>query len=224
MPSSLLTRLLDLLYPPRCVICGCFLPSGDKQLCEKCRALPDQSRTIRIENAKFRECVAALPYREPYRTSLLHYKFYNCSFYVRVYGPILAAAVISRLSGQFDLITYVPLSRRRRRKRGYDQAKLLAEAVGREVGTEVVCTLEKTKHIPAQSIQPDAKARKKNIQGVYRAKNQGLFEGKRVLLIDDIMTTGSTLSEAAGELRRNGAKAVVCAALAATEHSFRTLT
>ena len=71
---------------------------------------------------------------------------------------------------------------------------------------------------------PDcANARKKNIKGVYRAMNQDQFEGKRVLLIDDIMTTGSTLSEAAGELRRNGAKSVVCAALAAAEHSFRPL-
>lgn len=215
MTSPLLTWLIDLLYPPKCVLCGESLPSGKEQLCPKCKNLPDQSRTIRREGTRFSLCVSALPYRDPFRASILRYKFNGSSFYSEIYGKILADAVRQRIAGKFDLITYIPLNWRRRRKRGYDQAKLLAEALGRELDVAVVKTLVKVKNVKPQSTQPSAAARRKNIRGVYRAKNAAAFAGKRVLLVDDILTTGSTMSEAAGVLRDNGAKTVYGAALAA---------
>ena len=215
MASPLLTWLLDLIYPPKCALCDKPLPSGKELLCPQCQKLPDQSRTLRKEGVRFTFCVSALPYRDDYRSSILRYKFGRCSYYSEIYGKILADAVRQRLSGKFDLITYIPLNWRRRRKRGYDQAKLLAEALGRELNVEVIRTLVKVKNVKPQSSQPSAAARRINIRGAYGAKDPAAFAGKRILLVDDVLTTGSTMSEAAGVLRDNGAKTVYGATIAA---------
>ena len=113
-----------------------------------------------------------------------------------------------------DLVTWVPLSRKRRRRRGYDQAGLLAKEVARLLQLPLESCLEKTRHNPAQSGTADAAARWRNVQGVYRAVTS--FAQERVLLSDDIVTTGATLSEAAGTLLAAGASEVIGLTLART--------
>ena len=130
-----------------------------------------------------------------------------------VYGKILANAIDEK-GISCDIISWVPLSKKRLRKRGYDQAGLLAAAVADNLGIDCVRLLDKTKNNPAQSGTGSPSKRKANVKGVYRAADPALIEGKTVLLIDDIVTTGATLSECAGVLRRSGALLVYAAALA----------
>ena len=110
----------------------------------------------------------------------------------------------------------MPISDRRRRRRGYDQARLIAEAAARELGVPCVQTLRKVRDIPAQSGLRSASERRGNVKNVYCAAHPESVSGKRVLLIDDLITTGATLSEAAQTLRFAGASGVSCATLAAT--------
>ena len=114
----------------------------------------------------------------------------------------------------FDRVTWVPLSRARLRTRGYDQAKLLAEEVARQLDLPCGRLLEKTKNNPAQSKTTNMRERFENVKGVYRCI--GTPAGEKILLVDDIVTTGATLSAAAAELEKAGAMSVTGLTVAGT--------
>ena len=210
-----LTGLLDLLYPPRCVFCRKLLKKGEFAVCEKCRDELPYTRSGGEQTGDFFSvCVAPLYYEGTVRESILRYKFNEATGYAKVYGELVAGCIKDNLSGRYDLISWVPLSHRRYKERGYDQAMLLALAVALELGDVAVSTLEKHRDVARQSSMGSAEKRKANISGVYHVADPELIDGKRILLIDDIVTTGSTLSECARILLQGGAKEVMCAAIA----------
>ena len=209
--------LLDLLFPPKCPVCGKIQDASG--ICPACwnglsrtegpeqeQILPDGSR-----------CAAPLWYEDLVRDCFLRLKFGGVIGAAGELGGLVADCAAEHFDGEFDLVTWVPVSRRRLRKRGYDQTQLLAEAACRSWGIRPVRLLRKTVHNRAQSGLENADARRSNVHGVYRADSAAV-RGRRVLLIDDIVTTGSTLSECAKVLREAGAESVVCAAAARTRH------
>lgn len=211
----LLSAVLDLLYPPRCVFCRRIMRSSAERVCPDCaRTLPYAGARGERHGDFFSVCRAPLLYEGTVRESLLRYKFQECPGYAAPYGEMLAVCIRTELDGSWDLITWVPLSRRRLRERGYDQARLLAEETAKRLGTEAVRTLEKPVNTARQSATGSREKRAANISGAYRVPDPALVAGRRILLIDDIVTTGATLSEAARTLRTAGAAEVVCAALA----------
>lgn len=217
--KRLIQWLLELLFPPKCVLCGRVLEREAMDLCPVCRVeapvfpRPKQKRT-------FLDGWTALWYYDgPVRRSILRYKFYNARSYADAYGRLLAVKLTQDLEQEFDLITWVPISTRRRIARGYDQVELLARSVGRELEREPVRLLVKTRHNRPQSRIRGQAQRRANVLGVYRAENASLLQGKRVLLLDDVITTGATASEAARVLLTAGAKEVYCAAVAAANHT-----
>ncbi|MDR1217501.1 MAG: ComF family protein, partial [Oscillospiraceae bacterium] len=129
-------------------------------------------------------------------------------------GAVLADCIRRNLAGRYDIISWIPLSELRAKKRGYDQAMLLALAVALGLDDVAVETLRKTRDARAQSSLSGRDARAANISGAYEVVDAELIEGKRVLLIDDIVTTGSTLAECARTLTDGGAASVCAAALA----------
>ena len=149
------------------------------------------------------------------RDSLLRFKFGGRQSYAAAYGRLLAARIQGELRAEFDLLTYVPVSPRRRWSRGYDQVRLLAEAVGRELGQKPVRALKKIRHNPAQSSLREREQRRANVLRAYRAVCPEALAGQRILLLDDIITTGATVSECARVLQTAGAAQVLCAAVAA---------
>lgn len=212
---GVLSGLLDLLYPPRCVFCRKLLKKGEGSVCEKCRdELPYTVNGGKQTGDFFSVCVAPLYYEGTVRESILRYKFSEAAGYAQTYGALVAECIRDNLRGRYDLISWVPLSRKRYKERGYDQAMLLALSTAKELDGEAVSTLKKHRDVARQSSMGSAEKRRANISGVYRAADPGLVEGKRVLLIDDIVTTGSTLSECARILLQSGAEEVVCAAIA----------
>ncbi len=214
--SRLLDVLLDLLFPPRCVFCAKLLDTGEHDLCGRCqRELPWLTEEQAEQQGEwFSLCVSPLRYQDKVRESIHRYKFDGRRGYYKAYGTLLAQCISDHLTGRYDLITWVPLSRRRRRERGYDQAFLLASAAALALGEVAVETLRKDRNTPAQSGLEDAARRRANVLGVYSPVDPELVAGKRVLLLDDVVTTGATLSECARVLRTAGASDVVCAALA----------
>lgn len=213
---KLLHILGVLLFPPKCVLCGKILSKQETDLCRICRVEAPICPPMRKKLPFVAQWSALWYYKDTVRRSLLRYKFYNTPSYAPVYGRHLAMKLRQELP-EWDLLTWIPISKKRRRKRGYDQVELLAEAVSRELETEPIQTLRKIRDNPPQSgISGEAK-RRANVLGVYKVVDPGLVAGKRVLLLDDIVTTGATVSEASRVLLSAGAKEVICAAVATAD-------
>ena len=208
------SAFLDILFPPRCVFCRKFLRSGGDLICDDCRnSLPYTHGGGEKTGDFFSACVAPLYYEDDVRQSLLRFKFKGATGYSKAYGRLLADCIRENLAGRYDLISWVPLSKKRLKERGYDQSMLLAMAAALELDDVAVSTLDKTLEAEKQSLMGSAEKRRANISGAYRAADPELVQGKRILLIDDIVTTGATLSECARTLRAAGAAEVLCAAI-----------
>lgn len=207
--------LTRLLFPPKCVLCGKLLEKEESDLCRQCRveapAYPNHKSA-----PQFLDSFAAVWYYEGnVRKSLLRYKFYNARSFAPAYGRFLAMKLLQTHPEGFDVLTWVPVSRRRKFRRGYDQVELIARAVGTELGMPPVQLLKKIRHNRPQSGISDAAQRRANVLGAYQMVPGQDIAGKRILLLDDILTTGATAGEAARVLLTAGAKEVHCAAVAA---------
>lgn len=118
----------------------------------------------------------------------------------------------------FDILTFVATGKKRKRKRGYDHVELLARFVARELNVSLTYAVKKVRDTPPQSSLTDASMRRANVLGAYQVIDPQAIDGKRVLLLDDIITTGATASECARILLVAGAKEVNLAAIAASSH------
>ena len=205
------TAVLDTLFPPRCGFCGML--SDQTGVCPDCgKSLPFTRDGLRLVG-EFR-CAVALYYDGVVKDGVHALKFEGRSSRAAVLGPYIARVAAERLAGEFDAVTYVPVSWRRNFSRGYDQARLLAQAAAREWGLKAEPCLRKTRHTRAQSSLDDPEKRRENVKGAYTVPRPERVKGRRFLLIDDVATTGSTLAAAASALMEAGAASVVCAALA----------
>jgi ComF family protein len=210
--------ILDILFPPRCKFCGALLDKSSLDPCRKCEnadfwLTPAQAVAPGTEYSR---CVCAVWYQEPLRTEISRFKFQNHPDHAKAYGPVLAKQIRFFLPGAYDCITWVPVSEGTLKKRGYDQARLLAEETAKALGTQAVPLLEKVRNNPAQSSLTDGRKRESNVAGVYAVPDPSLVKGQRVLVIDDIRTTGATLEEAARTLRKAGASQILAAAFCRT--------
>jgi ComF family protein len=208
---------LDQLYPPQCALCEkhgpflcdacraalpraegprcdvCWLPSGVSP-CATCAAFPPALTSLRSVfryEGKVRELVHA-------------FKFGRMS----VLGRPLAAQLAGcyRLhSPDADVIVPVPLSTSRKRDRGFNQAELMAREVARDAGVPWMAALERRGHSRSQASSSSAEQRRLNVEGVFRTATGVDVSGLRVLLIDDVATTGSTLNACAALLLAAGA-------------------
>lgn len=212
--GGLFSDLIDMFFPSRCTFCCRFLKEKNTDICPECeKALPLTGENDRLRGEFFSVCVAPLYYKDNVSKAVKRFKFSGKTHYARPFGGIIAQAVRQNLEGEYDLITWVPLSRKRYRKRGYSQAELLAMSVALRLDNVAVDILEKTKDTPAQSSLKGRARRKANVSGTYAVKEKELVKNKRILVIDDIITTGATLSECARVLLNAGARKVACAVL-----------
>ena len=212
------SSVLDILFPPKCVFCLKVLNKADDGWCDKCtESLPYADNHGKQSGDVFDFCVSPLYYTDDVRRSILRYKFKGASHYADVYGSVLAQFIRECSEVKYDIISWVPLSSKRERTRGYDQAMLLAMATALELGEVAVETLKKTHDVQAQSELGDKAERSANISGAYAVSDPEIIADKRILLIDDVVTTCSTLDECSRVLLSAGAAGVVCAALARGE-------
>ena len=212
----MLHRVLDLLYPPKCTFCGKLLSQEETDLCRQCRedAPVFRKANFRISFVAGWTCVWY--YKDTVRESLLRYKFSHRRNYASAYGRALAMQLQTSGFDDFDVLTWVPVSGLRKWKRGYDQVELLAKAVARELGVTAVPCLKKRRNNRPQSRITGAAQRRANVLGMYRITDSEIIRDQRILLLDDIITTGATVSECAKTLLLAGAKDVRCAAVACT--------
>jgi len=210
----MLQRLLNLLFPPRCVLCGEFLAKEETDFCHYCRQNAPEFEKSNLKFSFLAGWTCVWYYKDTVRDSLLRYKFAGRRSYAQIYGRMLAMKLQKEGMDTFDILTYVPIAPLRKLTRGYDQVELLTNAVGAELGIAPRRTLRKIRNTPPQSGIKDPARRRANVLGAYVAVEPQSVRGKKILLLDDIITTGATASECARVLLTAGAKEVYCAALA----------
>lgn len=215
---KILDLIAHLLYPWKCVFCESVLKDTD--ICRECEEkLPYTVGDSAMQKFPFIDkCVSPLYYKDKVRASVHQYKFGGCSAYSRRYAALMSDCVENNLDCRsIDVISWITLSKKRLRQRGYDQARLLAEEIAAKTGLPCRQLLQKVKNNSAQSLTRDAKQRRENVAGVYALDDGADVSGLRILLVDDVVTTGATMSEAARILRKAGAKSVFGVTLARHE-------
>ena len=209
--------LADLLFPPKCILCRKVLDLGEVDLCHECRTNGSEHPDGKLKLSFIDSWSALWYYEDNVRGSLLRYKFFGHRHLAAGYGRLLAIALQQELE-DYDLLTWVPISTLRKLRRGYDQVELVAEAIGKEAQLLPISTLKKIRHTRPQSKLKTVEHRRANVLGAFAVKEPGSIRGKRVLLLDDIVTTGATAGECARMLKLAGAKKVHLAAIAAARH------
>ncbi len=203
------------LFPDKCILCGRVLEQDETDLCRDCRVDAPECPIARIRYPYIDQWTALWYYEGNVRHSLLRYKFHNRRSYAGGYGRLLGMKLMKEDRLDFDVLTWIPISTKRLRKRGYDQVELLAEKLGSELAVQPVATLKKIRHNRKQSQITGLAQRRANVLGAYEIIDPAQIAGKRVLLLDDILTTGATASECARVLLTAGASEVQFAAIAA---------
>ncbi len=203
------------LFPDKCILCGRILEQDEMDLCRGCRVDAPECPASRIKYPYIDQWSALWYYEGNVRHSLLRYKFHNRRSYANAYGRLLAMKLMKEDRLKFDVLTWVPISSRRLRKRGYDQVQLLAEKIGSELDVTPVSTLKKVRHNQKQSQIVGLAQRRANVLGAYEVIDPAVIAGKRILMLDDILTTGATAGECARILLTAGAAEVQFAAIAA---------
>ena len=186
-----------------------------KRCNEKLKYLPEKTVFPGTENID--SFISTFFYEGLIKEIIRRYKFSGQVAYKDVFVPLMLKT-LSRypLREDYDLITAVPLSRKRFYERGYNQAEILAKDIGESLG--MVCNFDcifKKRHNKKQSLTKNKWARRENVRDTYIADYRKI-EGKRIILIDDVCTTGSTMEECAKELKEKGAKSVLGVTLAKT--------
>lgn len=210
-------RLLGFFFPPRCPICRKVISSSDP-LCPECRRKKPEEAFRRVYSLPgsgvmgFRTA-APMSFEGAYRNAIHRLKFRGKRGLSEPIGRLMAEA--AELQETFDYVVWVPLSRKGKRRRGYDQSELLAKSAARALGIPVLPVLEKTRETKTQH-ELSRKEREKNVTDCYEVnpKYSKNIRGKNLLLVDDIITTGATLQECAFVLYEAGA-GIICGLCAA---------
>jgi len=233
---ELLEAAASLLYPPVCTSCSGKIEAGE-YLCEQCNAKAARivapfcqqcsepfdgalTRAFTCANCAHREiyfdaAVAAYRGRGIVRDVIHEFKYARQVHLRHLVARWLCAAFEDTRIRQshFDLMVPVPLHPTRQRERGFNQAVLLAELVSQQVSIRCKPVLERIRYTTTQTAL-DRAERIQNLHNAFRLRKNADVRGLRVLLIDDVLTTGSTLSECARVLKRAGAISVYAATAA----------
>ena len=211
------SELLRLLFPPRCMFCGALLPRGVEEVCEDCRraVLLSEAPPKSGKGMFYAQAVAALPYDGAVRKAIQRFKFSGRQSYARPLARMMAHALETRMPAAFDVVSFVPTNAHNLRVRGYDHAELLARELAAFTGKPYLAALKKTRRTrPMFDLKPAE--RRANVLGAFTlACPPALVQGKVVLLADDVLTTGATVSECARTLLEAGAERVYAVAAAA---------
>ena len=218
MSSSFFSRFIDVLAPASCPICGNRLSADERFLCAGCllplpftgfAANPGDNPIAETLRWHFpvEKCASLLSYRPGSAISklLLSLKFFNHPEYGTELGRIMASEFQS--AGFFDGITTLfplPLTRKRQRQRGYNQSLEICRGISEITGIAITTKgMTRSEGNAPQSSLPHDK-RYENVKNVFHLTDPSIFQGQHILIVDDILTTGSTVTACAKEILKAG--------------------
>lgn len=194
-----------------CEECEKILPLNDKHRCLICAEPIENDATVcdRCQKRKhnFKKAYCPFIYDGIVKNAVLRYKDSNQRYLAKTF----ARYMVKDMAGlQVDVITYIPMTKKKQRQRSFNQSKLLAEEIGKILNKPVISMFEKTKEIKAQKYLT-AKEREKAIEGLYTYNKTKISKEAKVLIVDDVITTGSTVNYCAGLIKNKVSGVFVCA-------------
>lgn len=228
----MLHTLKDLLFPPRCALCDAVITPHEKPLCPACgKACPEVSILGEVCRVCGREKVHCTCKQDSFLSDGIAAPFYyegvaqhGVSLYKHIQDVDRTAFFVGEMANSIcralgdrivDVVTAVPLRPAAKRERGFDQVEPLAKGIAKEFHIPYVRLLRKCLDTPSQKLLT-MEQRRSNLLGAFDVTNKELTEGKRILLLDDVVTTGATTNECAKMLKIYGAQRVYVAAIALT--------
>ena len=207
--------LLDIIYPPVCGICDKI---NKKSLCKKCeiKIKPYQINEIKkIKNKSFNYQIKILKYENIIRDKIINYKFNEKAYLYKTFAKIiLKNKKIYGFLKKYDIIMCVPMHIKKKMLRGYNQSELIAKELAKKLQIEKQFNnLVKIKDTKKQSTLTKEQ-RKTNLKNAFQIKNSEKVKNKKVILFDDIYTTGSTVEECSKVLKRVGVSSIAVVTLA----------
>lgn len=228
---TILQQILDLILPPRCLKCGKVLHDGDglcpecfneltfisQPYCSKCgqpfEKAPQNRKMLcghclQDKKSVFRMSRAAFRYDDVSKPLILAFKFYDKTESAKLFARWMKNAGKDIFAEGIDVIVPIPLHYTRLIKRRYNQAGLLAKELSKITGYHVDYDSVVRHKRTRPQVEFSGHARVKNVKDAFSVKHLEHIKGQRILLVDDVMTTGSTLRECAAALKAAGAKSV----------------
>lgn len=221
----------NLLFPDdiKCIFCGTDVPDfADKPFCEECEKLvefnngncciicdePIENEAIVCDNCQkhkrfFKKAFCPFVYSGLVRKAILDYKISNQRYKAKTFAKYIASRIVDSKI-KIDCITYVPMTKKKERERGFNQAKLLAEEIGKILKIDVVSCFEKLKDNAGQKYS-NYQERQENMLGMYALLPVRLDKDANCLIVDDIITTGATVNYCAGLIAKRVKNVYVCA-------------
>ena len=222
-------KIKNLLFPNdmKCDVCGKEMPSGNcKVVCDKCmNKLPfifhgcikcgeridgeyDVCYSCKQNFREFDKNFSVFEYSGLAKEMVWELKYENKKYLARTMASFLADKIIFE-DIKFDVLTCVPSSKKSIKARGYNQAQMIAEKLARLIGADAdFSILYRVKEASSQ-VELSAVERAKNIENSFIVSNKKAVKGKTVLVVDDVLTTGATMSECAKMLKKAGANRVI---------------
>ena len=211
MNSNIKRKILHIFFPNRCPVCGEF-NDALSSFCDVCSS-KIQPYTGRFSIKGASGCTAAFVYNKDISPAVFLLKNGICGNAAYALGGALASKLYEDgIADKVDVIVPVPLHKASRSKRGYNQTELIVKVVGEKLGIRIAahCAVKVRKTKEQKFL--NSYHRRLNLKDAFRIVDPALIKGKRVLIIDDISTTGTTLTELTSLLLKNGAEEVYCAA------------
>ena len=212
--KKLFKDLLEFVYPPYCILCEAKLEPENKLVCTNCWERLGDSSTIETFISEQR-ILALYPYSTDVRKIIHNLKYrYKTHLAVNLGSSIGKIINEDKNIRKWDLLIPIPLHKVKQRSRGFNQSELIAGAI-----TEV-CSIEKDdsilirhRYTRNQAALP-MKERAANVKGAFSVVDKSKIEGKKIILVDDVITTGSTMLECIKTLKEASAKEVVALSVA----------
>lgn len=216
--------LIDLIYPKRCYVCGSDSKESicstcvssfyfiDSPVCQKCGKPTtievDECRECRDKSIHFSTARSTAFYEGNLREAIHKFKYDNGKSLGDVFAK-LSYKILKEEKKFFniDMVTYVPLGRKKELERGYNQSKLIAESISSLISKPCVSILVRVRETEDQN-KLDMEKRHTNVKNVFLVSKKINIKRKRILLIDDVYTTGATVNECSKMLKAAGAEEV----------------
>jgi len=207
----LLRAFDDAVMPLRCVFCGARTREPEKHVCAGCDAdLPRIQSPPPPASSPFEAEIAPLAYEFPVDAAIKALKFQRKLFYAPAFAEVLCEAC-ALLPNNIDAVVPVPLHWRRRWFRGFNQAHEIAKPVAKKLGVPILGNVRRKRSTPFQS-GLSARERTKNLRSAFAVR--GELSCEHVLIVDDVMTTGTTVRQLARVVKKAGANKVSVLAIA----------